>query len=145
MKQRFWEDIEEGERLSPQAFPLTVYRLVMAAGATRDFNAIHHNSELARAAGAPDMFANTLFLQGMWEKVAREFFGEAGRIRSLTGFRMRAFNTAGDTVVVTSFVKRKWREEGFGFVELEMQSCNSCGLSVGPGAVTGTLPCRTRA
>jgi hypothetical protein len=34
---------------------------VMAAGANRDFNAIHHNAEVARATGAPDIYANTLF------------------------------------------------------------------------------------
>jgi hypothetical protein len=55
----------EGEALAPLAFPLSVYRLVVAAGANRDFNAIHHNSDYARATGAPDMYANTLFLQGM--------------------------------------------------------------------------------
>lgn len=66
--QRYWDDVVEGEVLDDLPFPLTVYRLVMTAGASRDFNAIHHNAEVARAAGASDMYANTLFLQGMWER-----------------------------------------------------------------------------
>jgi hypothetical protein len=53
--------VQPGELLEPLAFPLTAYRLVMAAGANRDFNAIHHNAEVARATGAPDIYANTLF------------------------------------------------------------------------------------
>jgi len=138
--QRCWEDVAEGEALESIAFPLTVYRLVMAAGANRDFNAIHHNSEVARASGAPEMYANNLLLQGMWERTARQYIGLAGVIRRLTGFQMRIFNTVGDTVVVKGRVARKWREDELGFVEIEMWSENAKGVSVGPGRIVATLP-----
>jgi acyl dehydratase len=92
MTQRHWEDVVAGESIEPVAFPLTVYRLVMAAGANRDFNAIHHNAEFARATGAPDMYANTLLLQGMWECAVRRFIGLAGVIVRQSGFQMRVFN-----------------------------------------------------
>lgn len=140
--QRCWEDVVEGEALQPLSFPLTVYRLVMAAGANRDFNAIHHNSEVARAGGAPEMYANTLLLQGMWERTVRSYIGLAGVIRRQRNFRMVAFNTAGDTVVVKGQVARKWREGDAGYVEITMWSENGKGLSVGPGAIVATLPLR---
>jgi acyl dehydratase len=140
--QRHWEDVAEGEALEPLAFPLTVYRLVMAAGANRDFNSIHHNSELARASGAPDMYANSLFLQGMWERAVRRYIGLAGVIRRQSGFQMRIFNVVGDTVVVNGKVERKWREDGQGLVELSVWSENSNGVSVGPGRIVATLPLR---
>jgi hypothetical protein len=44
-EQRYWDDVEEGADVPPVAFPLSVYRLVVEAGANRDFNSIHHNSE----------------------------------------------------------------------------------------------------
>ncbi len=138
--QRCWNDVVEGEPLESIAFPLTVYRLVMAAGANRDFNAIHHNSEVARASGAPDMYANTLLLQGMWERTVRQYIGLAGVIRRQTGFQMRIFNTVGDTVVVKGKVERKWREDESGFVEFAVWSENSKGISVGPGRIVATLP-----
>ncbi|MFT3815359.1 MAG: hypothetical protein QM740_18620 [Acidovorax sp.] len=140
--QRCWEDVTEGEALESIAFPLTVYRLVMAAGANRDFNAIHHNGEYARSTGAPDMYANNFLLQGMWERTLRGYIGLAGVIRRLSGFRMRSFNTVGDTVVVKGRVARKWREGGAGFVEFELWSENSQGISVGPGRMVATLPLR---
>lgn len=144
--QRSWEDVVEGEDLEPVAFPLTVYRLVMAAGANRDFNAIHHNSEIARASGAPDMYANSLFLQGMWERAVRNYIGLAGVIRRQSGFQMRIFNTVGDTVVVKGRVERKWQDEqtSTGFVELAVWSENAKGVSVGPGRVVATLPMRPK-
>lgn len=140
--QRCWEDVVEGEALESIAFPLTVYRLVMAAGANRDFNAIHHNSEVARASGAPEMYANNLLLQGMWERTARQYLGVAGVIRRLADFQMRIFNTVGDTVVVKGRVERKWREAGQGLIEIEMWSENAKGVSVGPGRIVATLPLR---
>jgi acyl dehydratase len=116
----------------------------MAAGANRDFNAIHHNADHARATGAPDMYANTLLLQGMWERTVRQYIGLAGVIRRQSGFRMRAFNTVGDTVHVNARVQRKWRDGEAGFVEFEIWSSNSAGISVGPGRIVATLPVRTQ-
>ena len=140
MIQRRWDDVVIGEALEPCPFPLSVYRLVMAAGANRDFNAIHHNSDYAKSTGAPEMYANTLFLQGMWEKCVRGYIGLAGTIRALKGFRMGAFNTVGDTVTVYGTVERKWREGDTGLVEIRMWSENRDGISVGPGKVIITLP-----
>lgn len=138
--QRYWEDVSEGDALAPLAFPITVYRLVMAAGANRDFNSIHHNSEYAKATGAPEMYANNLFLQGMWERSVRNYIGLAGTIRKLSEFRMKIFNTVGDTVIVKGSVVRKWREGREGFVEFEVWSENAKGISVGPGRIVATMP-----
>ncbi len=145
MAQIIWDSIGVDDQIGTLRFPITVYRLVMAAGANRDFNAIHHNSEVARSTGAPEMFANTLFLQGMWERLVRDYIGVAGRIHRLGGFRMRTFNTVGDTVVVTGRVARKWQEEERGMLEIELRSDNSGGLAVGPGFIVASLPLTAKA
>jgi len=142
-EQRYWEDVEEGAEVPPVAFPLSVYRLVVEAGANRDFNSIHHNSEYARASGAPEMYANTGFLLGMWERTVREFIGLRGSIHHIAGFRMRRFNTAGETVVVRGRVKSKRHEEGGALVELELWSELGDAITVGPGVVTVELPVRS--
>lgn len=142
MTQRYWDDVREGDELEPLHFPLTIYRLIMAAAGNRDFNAIHHNSDYARRSGAPDMYANTLFLQGMWERSVRDYIGLEGTIRRLRGFRMMSFNTVGHTVTVRGKVTTKSREGGLGLVEIELWSENENGISVGPGSITITLPLR---
>lgn len=141
-KQRFWEDTEVGDPVPGVSFPLSVYRLVVEAGANRDFNSIHHNSEFAKASGASEMYANTAFVQGMWERTVREYVGLGGRIRKVGPFRMKMFNTVGETVVTSGGVSRKWRDGDEHFVELMMQSEISTGISVGPGPVIVTLPTR---
>lgn len=139
-RQRVGNDIEPGQLIEPVAFPLPVLRLVMEAGANRDFNLIHHNTEAAQAGGATEMYANTLFLQGMWERTVRAFIGNAGTIVKVSGFRMVSFNTAGDTATVRGKVQ-SCREEGDRcVVELMIWTENTSGLSVGPGIVTATVP-----
>jgi|SRR5215470_5680939 len=140
--QRYWEDVSKGDVVPAIEFPLSVYRLVVEAGANRDFNSIHHNTEYAQMTGASEMYANTIFLQGMWERTAREFIGLGGVMKSLKGFRMKIFNTVGETVITKGRVKRKWQDAGEALVELEMWSEHSKGISVGPGTITVTLPHR---
>jgi acyl dehydratase len=142
-RQRYWDDLTAGQPVPAVRFPLSVYRLVVAAGANRDFNSIHHNSDWARASGAPDMYANVLFLQGMWERCVREFIGVGGVIRQLSGFRMGSFNTVGDVVTVQGSVARVWEEGDAGLAELRMWSQNRHGVSVGPGTVTVRVPKRS--
>ncbi len=142
--QRYWEDVHEGQEIPAVAFPLSVYRLVVEAGANRDFNSIHHNSEFARASGAPEMYANTGFLLGMWERAVREFIGLDGTIRRIAGFRMRKFNAVGHTVVVRGQVKGKRRDEAGALLELEIWSEVEGKVTVGPGTVTVSLPATGR-
>lgn len=134
--QRRLADVAVGDEISPVSFPITVYRLVMEAGANRDFNSIHHNTEYAQATGAREMYANTTFLLGMWERAVRDWIGAAGRIHSITGFRMRSFNYAGDTTTVTGTVIGI---DGT-MIRLQVTSSNSAGITVGPGTVTVSLP-----
>lgn len=134
--QRRLKDVKVGDELTPVSFPITVYRLVMAAGANRDFNSIHHNTEYAQSTGAREMYANTTFLLGMWERAIRDWIGPAGTIHSISGFRMRSFNYAGDTTTVTGKVTGI---DG-ATIRIEMTSSNSAGSTVGPGVVTVSLP-----
>lgn len=126
------------EELPDVVIPLTVYRLIMAAGGNRDFNSIHHNSEYARLTGAEEMYANTSFLLASWERLVREWMGDAGRIVSIKGFRMNSFNYVGDTLTVKGKVASIDNPE----VDIQVWCENSRGVSVGPGIVRVILPGR---
>jgi acyl dehydratase len=122
-----------GAELPAISFPITLYRLVMAAGGNRDFNAIHHNRDYARATGAPDAYANTLFLMGMWERAISDWTNSMGRIIAIRGFRMSRFNTVGTTAVVTGAVKASDTERGV--VTFAVSTADGDGCTVGPGEV----------
>jgi hypothetical protein len=86
------------------------------------------------------MYANTGFLLGMWERSIREFIGLDGTIRSISGFRMKRFNTVGGTVTVRGRVDRKWRDGEDALVDVEVWSELDGEVTVGPGTVTVALP-----
>jgi acyl dehydratase len=138
----YFEDTTDGQEIPPVSFPLSVYRLVVEAGANRDFNSIHHNTDYARATGAPEMYANVLFLTGMWERTVRDWIGDTGTIRGITGFRMRRFTVVGQTPVVSGRVVDRRISDGVGVVGLELQTRDSAGVTVGPGRVEVGLPLR---
>ncbi len=141
-RQRHVEDVSVREEVPPLAVHLTIARLVVEAGANLDFSRVHHNTAVAHATGAPDMYANNVFIQGWWERCVREYIGLAGRVRRVGPLRMRIFNTVGETVVTGGVVRRVWEEAGEHLVELEMRSEISRGISVGPGPVIVALPSR---
>lgn len=143
--QRYFEDVRVGDRLPGVTLPLPVYRLVMAAGATRDLTPEHHNDEIARASGAPAMYANAIFLQGMWERALRDFAGLGGGIRAIRGFRMTRFTLAGDVARVEGEVVGVGRHGGRPVVEIELRTLDGTGtVTVGPGLAEVTLPRRPR-
>jgi acyl dehydratase len=140
--QRRFEDVSVGDAVSAVEFPLSLYRFVVAAGGNRDFNSIHHNRAYAVATGAPDAYASTFFLMGTWERVVRDYIGSAGKIRAISGFRMRKFNLVGTVITVSGHVVELSAEEdgGDGVVVLELTSHVGEEVTVGPGRVEVTLP-----
>ncbi len=143
-KQRYWDDVKEGDEVPAVTFNVTLQRLVITAGGNRDFNQVHHNDRVAKAQGAPEAYANNGFIQGMWGRTVREYIGLDGNIKKVGPFRMRVFNTVGEIVTTKGTVKRKWQEKGENLVELEIWSEHSQGVSVGPGPVLVSLPAKPK-
>jgi acyl dehydratase len=138
--QRLHGDVAVGDEVGPVEFALPLYRLVVAAGGNRDFNSIHHNRSYATATNAPDAYASTFLLMGAWERVVRDWIGDAGTIRAIRGFRMRKFNLIGSVMTVGGRVTGVRIEDGVGVVTLELASRVGDDLTVGPGEVEVTLP-----
>ncbi len=140
-KQLCWEDVREGEEVHPVTFNLTIQRLVMFAGANRDFAAHHHNTAMGQADGAPNMHANADSCLAMWERVITDWIGAAGRIKKVN-FRNVTFNAAGDAVVVSGKVAKKWQEKDLNLVELDMKSAHARGTSM-IGTAVVALPSKS--
>ena len=143
-KQRYFEDVTEGEEVPSLSFNISVQRLVIEAGANRDYAPIHHNTPFAKATGAPDMYANVTFICGWWDRTVREYIGLEGVIKKLGPFRLRVFNLVGETVACKGTVKRKYQEKGENLVELVMHTEDSKGVTTGPGPVLVSLPSKPR-
>ncbi len=54
-----------GEQLPEWSLPLTPTTIVSTAIATRDWQAVHHDRDIARASGSNDIFMNILTTTGL--------------------------------------------------------------------------------
>jgi hypothetical protein len=125
--------VQAGDELSPVSIPITLQRLVMEAGANRDLSLIHHDTRVAQATGAPDAFANTYFLMGMFERLMRQWAGPKARIRKIGPLRMMIFNAVGDTVQFKGLVESV--DKAAGTVSLDMWVESDRGKTVTAKAV----------
>jgi acyl dehydratase len=121
-------------------YALPLYRLVLAAAATRDFAPIHHNDDFARASGAPGAYASALFLLGMWERMVRDLIGPGGRILSIRDFRMRRFNTVGSLLRVEGDIVAASERDGRMLMDISLRTMIGDEVTVGPGTATVVIP-----
>jgi acyl dehydratase len=114
-----FDDVEVGTLVPQYTLSLTLQRLVMAAGVNRDFAPQHHDRDYARAAGAPDAFANTALVQSLFEATLRRWLGAGGRLKRLR-YQMKGFCAAGSDVVCTGKITSKRIEGERGMAEVEL-------------------------
>jgi acyl dehydratase len=92
-----------GDPVPPFTVALTMQRLVMEAGANRDFAPLHIDAEAARRSGARAANANTTLLETLLEAALRSWAGPAGLIRVIE-FSMTDFTCEGDEVSAAGVV-----------------------------------------
>ncbi|MGI9284047.1 MAG: acyl dehydratase [Pseudomonadales bacterium] len=115
-------NVQVGDELDTISIPITLQRLVMEAGANRDFSLIHHDRSVAKATGAPDAFANTYFLMGMFERLLRDWLGTKGRVKKIGPLRMLIFNAVGDTIEFRGVVKDVDKQAGLATIDMWVES-----------------------
>jgi len=129
--------VSVGDEIGPISIPVTLQRLVMEAGANRDFSLIHHDRDVARATGAPDAYMNTFFIAGMFERLLREWMGLKGQLNKIQNLRMKVFNCVGDTVEFKGIVESV--DESNNHVAVALSSNTDNGVTV-TAIATVTLP-----
>jgi acyl dehydratase len=122
--QRSIDSVSVGDETGSISIPVTLQRLVMEAGANRDFSLIHHDADVARATGASDAYMNTFFIAGMFERLLREWMGHRGVLNKITNLRMKLFNAVGDTVVFSGRVSELVDKTGQVVIDLRAETGN---------------------
>jgi acyl dehydratase len=92
--------------------PITRTDIVRFAGASGDFNPLHHDEERARAAGFPGVFAMGQMQAGMLSRLATDRLG----LRAIRTYRVRfsAKVWPGDVLLLRGSEESRHREEETG-------------------------------
>jgi peroxisomal enoyl-CoA hydratase 2 len=138
---RYWEDVKEGDRLPEvRVEKLTRTDFVRYAGASGDFNPIHHDQTFAEASGNPTVFAMGMLNAGILSRVVTAFAGRPAVRRFKVRFVTRAW--PGDDVVCTGVVTRKLEAAGEKQVEGDLLAVNQKGETLIAGSFAAALPSR---
>jgi 3-oxo-4,17-pregnadiene-20-carboxyl-CoA hydratase beta subunit len=93
-----------GDELPPLEIPITRTLIVAGAIASRDYQDVHHDAELAREKGSPDIFMNILTTNGLVGRYITDHFGPRAVLRKVA-IRLGAPNYPGDTMVLTGTIE----------------------------------------
>jgi len=137
----FFEDVAVGDQAPTVTHTLTRTDLVRYAGASGDFNPMHHDEVQAQAAGQPSVFGHGMFSMGL---LATAITGYVG-VGNLTHYQVR-------------FVKQSWPDEELStevkvtskraegekhLVDLDVRLVNGEGQEKVVGEATAALPTKS--
>lgn len=137
MSQVRFEDVKEGDEAPVVTHKLSRTDLVRYAGASGDYNPMHHDEILAQAAGQPSVFGHGMFSMGLLGTAITNYVG----VGTLTSYKVRfARQTWPDEVLSTKVVVKNKRKEGDkGVVDLDVSLANADGEVKVVGEATAVL------
>src|SRR6266436_6352378 len=121
----FFDDIKEGDTGPEFTHELTRTDLVMYAGASGDFNPMHHDEVKAKEAGLPSVFGHGMFSAGFLATAVTNYVG----VGSLKRYKVRFAKQTwpGETFITNVKVTGKRKDDGENLVDLECTLVNQDG------------------
>jgi acyl dehydratase len=122
-----------------EAPPLVVEDLsrthfVRYAGASGDFNPMHHDDTIATKVGNPSVFGHGMLTAGLMARVVKDWFGPEALRRFQVRFSKQVW--PGDTIRFSATVTGKRDDDGEHLVDLETKATNQDGVEVLTGTAT---------
>jgi len=136
----FFDDVKEGDAAPEFSHELTRTDLVQYAGASGDFNPMHHDEVAAQGAGLPSVFGHGMFTMGLLGKALTDYVGVGNLKRYQVRFTKQTW--PGEKLTTKVMVAKKYDEDGEHRVDLECEVVNQDGEPKVSGLATAALPSR---
>ncbi len=129
-------EVKVGDALPELDVPLTAAIIVGGAIASRDYTPVHHDGDLARERGSPDLFMNILTTNGYVGRFVTDWAGPDASLKKVA-IKLGTPNTPGDTMKLRGEVTNVDADEGT--VDVSVTAKNAWGDHA-TGTVTVALP-----
>jgi acyl dehydratase len=139
-QQLFFDEVNEGDQAPEFRHELSRTDLVRYAGASGDFNPMHHDEVQAKDAGLPSVFGHGMFTMGLLGKAVTDYVG-VGNLR-VYKVRFTKQTWPGETLATKITVKKKYEEHGEHRVDLDCEVVNENGEAKVNGVAVASLPSR---
>ncbi len=136
-------DVELGQELPELLVELTATLIISTAIASRDYQDVHHDRDMAQKRGSKDIFMNILSSNGFVGRFVTDWAGPEAILEKVA-IRLGAPNYPYDQMRLTGKVLDKREEDGKGIVEVSVRGANGLGNHV-KGTVRLRLPLDTAA
>lgn len=139
--QPYWEDVRVGDEVPGYSLVIDPNRIVKQVSGSQDFYEVHYDVEFAKKGGHPDIFVNTGFMQGCFNRLICSWIGDKGTLRKFR-MEMRRMNRAGDVMSLKGKVTNKYVEGEDRLVECELWAENHREGVTTPSYALVALPSR---
>jgi 3-oxo-4,17-pregnadiene-20-carboxyl-CoA hydratase beta subunit len=109
-------DLEPGQAIPAWSLPLAPTTIVSTAIATRDWQDVHHDRDVAQAAGSKDIFMNILTTNGLVERFVADWAGHDIDVKAIA-IRLGAPAHPYDTLTFTGTVSSV--EDGIATIDVK--------------------------
>ncbi len=138
----WFEDTVVGDELPEVVKQPDTRQLVMYAGASQDFVAIHYDRKVAAEAGHPKVIIHGALKSAWLGELVTSWIGSTGRLLELD-VSYRAIDFPDDVATCVGKVTETRIENGVGIVEVEIGLRNPEGAITTPGRALVSLPTKT--
>ena len=139
LKEVFFEDIKEGFEVSLTKGPITRTQIVQYAGASGDFNLMHHDERMAVGQyGEESVFAHGMISFGFVAQMLTDNFGVGTIRKNMARFSWQV--RPGDILTFTGKVVKKYSEGNLKLIDVETKGKNQYDHPTLGGKATLALP-----
>jgi acyl dehydratase len=123
-----YDTLKIGDALPPLELPaITRHALALYCGASGDHNPIHVDTDFAKSAGVPDVFAHGMLSAAWLGRLLTNWVAQSA-IRSLD-VRFAAITHVGERIICTGRVLEKFEHGGKRLVKLQLATANQDGMT----------------
>ena len=140
-RRRYFEDVAIDEPLGPLVRETSALQLLAYAGASRDYNLIHHDPVFARESGLPDTIVQGSLKSAFLGQLATDWAGHGAVLRQLR-VQYRGVDVPGRLLTARGRVTGKRVEHDACLVECEVWLESVDGERTTRGAVVVQFPRR---
>jgi acyl dehydratase len=132
-----YDSVTVGDEKQEAFPPLTRTMFVRYAGASGDFNPMHHDDTIATQVGNPSVFGHGMLTMGLAARVVKDWFGPEAIRRLQVRFSKQVW--PGDVLTCTATVTGKREEDGEHLVDLDLTVTNAEGDKAITGSATAAV------
>ena len=130
-------EITVGDEQRTEFPALSRTMFVKYAGASGDFNPMHHDDTIATQVGNPSVFGHGMLTMGLAARVVKDWFGPEAIRKFQVRFSKQVW--PGDVLTCTAVVTGKREENGEHLVDVDIKVANQDGVESVSGAATAAV------